>query len=155
MAGTQGRAGTETATEAAPGMLRDGAFVMPIRVYYADTDAGGIVYHAVYLEMAERCRAELLRAFGWPLVGADGTAFIARRAQIDWIAPARLDDLLLCETRVATLGGASLELRQDFTCAGLPICAITVALVHVSAALRPRRLPPELRAAFAALNTPV
>lgn len=123
-------------------------FQMPIRVYYADTDAGGIVYHSTYLDMAERCRTEYLRHLGHPLVGPDGAQFVVRRAEIDWWRPARLDDLLTCTTRVTHLGGASVTMAQRFTLDGLDLSEVVVTLVHVSAAMRPVRIPDTLRAAM-------
>lgn len=125
-------------------------FDMPIRVYYADTDAGGIVYHATYLDMAERCRTEYLRHLDHPLVGAQGEQFVVRRAEIDWWHPARLDDLLTCTTRVTHLGGASLVMEQRFTLNDVALAQIVVTLVHVSATMRPVRIPATLRAAMSA-----
>jgi acyl-CoA thioester hydrolase len=132
--------------------VTDKGFEMPIRVYYADTDAGGIVYHSVYLDMAERCRTELLRHFDWPLLGLDGQNFIVRRASIDWQAPARLDDLMICTTSVAKLGGATVSLRQVFSLEGRDLCHIALDLVYVSSEMKPIRLAPELRDKFERLE---
>ncbi len=134
------------------GSITANGFEMPIRVYYADTDAGGIVYHAQYLNMAERCRTELLRHFNWPLVGHEGQNFIVRRASIDWISPARLDDLITCTTTVMRLGGAVVSLQQDFSLGEQTLCQIALDLVYVSADMKPSRLPKDLRAKFAELE---
>ncbi len=86
-----------------------------IRVYWEDTDAGGIVYYANYLRFLERGRTEALRAAGIDqgVVRAEhGVIFVVRRAGIDWLAPARLDDLLQVETHVTGVGGASATLAQ-------------------------------------------
>ncbi len=67
----------------------------PVRVYYEDTDAGGVVYHAKYLHFMERARSEALRDLGVPhtdLIANHGLGFVVRRAEIDYAAPARLDD---------------------------------------------------------------
>lgn len=135
-----------------PGRFRGGVFEMPIRVYYADTDAGGIVYHGTYLEMGERCRSELLRALDLPLVGQEGTGFVVRRAEIDWITPARLDDLLICATEVTHLGGASLGIRHRFLREGEESARIELVLVHIAESGRPTRIPSEMRTAFARLQ---
>ncbi len=92
-------------------------FQYQLRVYYQDTDAGGIVYHANYLNFAERARAEALRAMGVPhveMVRQFGVMFVVRRIKIDYQRPARLDDELRVETQVIEVGGASATLRQEF-----------------------------------------
>jgi acyl-CoA thioester hydrolase len=88
-----------------------------VRVYYQDTDAGGIVYHANYLNFGERARAEALRAMGIPharMVEQHGVMFVVLRIGIDYQRPARLDDEIIIETRILEVGGASAKLRQYF-----------------------------------------
>jgi acyl-CoA thioester hydrolase len=88
-----------------------------LRVYYQDTDAGGIVYHANYLNFAERARSEALRAMGIAhaeMVKKHAVMFVVRRVVLDYQRPARLDDELVIETRVVQVGGASATLRQEF-----------------------------------------
>jgi acyl-CoA thioester hydrolase len=88
-----------------------------LRVYYQDTDAGGIVYHANYLNFAERGRSEALRAMGIPhadMVQRHGVMFVVRRVILDYQRPARLDDELIVETRVTEVGGATATLCQQF-----------------------------------------
>lgn len=119
-------------------------FSHQIRVYYADTDAGGIVYHARYLEFAERCRSELLRAIGEPLVTEDGRQFIVRRSQIEWHAPARLDDLLTCEATVLVAKGARVVMQQRVLRGEQILTTIDVELAYVSASHRPARLGAQL-----------
>ena len=128
--------------------MSDQGFSMPIRIYYADTDAGGIVYHSVYLNMAERCRTELLRYFGWPLIGPSGENFIVRRASLDWVAPARLDDLIICTTIAQTVKGARVNLQQNFTLDGTVVCNVSIELVYVSGKMKPVRLPIALKEKF-------
>ena len=89
-----------------------------MRVYYEDTDFSGSVYHANYLRFMERARTEMLRDRGIDqgasFVGeaAETFGFVVRAMSIEWLKPARMDDLLTVETRVARIGGATLELDQ-------------------------------------------
>lgn len=86
------------------------------RVYYAETDAGGVVYHARYLDFMERARTELLRENGFDFANTtaiDGKGFVAVDARLQYRAPARLDDELVVETWVTHLGGASIKLQQN------------------------------------------
>src|ERR1700743_2725756 len=88
----------------------------PVRVYYEDTDAGGVVYHATYLRYAERARTEALRDLGIPhaeLVERYTLMFMVRRIEVDYLRPARLDDSLTVVTEPLAVGGASMTLRQD------------------------------------------
>jgi acyl-CoA thioester hydrolase len=89
-----------------------------LRVYYEDTDAGGIVYHANYLRYAERARTEALRDLGIPhatLVERYGLMLVVRRIKVDYLRPARLDDSLLVLTEPLAVGAASVMLRQTVT----------------------------------------
>jgi acyl-CoA thioester hydrolase len=99
-----------------------------VRVYYEDTDAGGMVYHATYLRYAERARTEALRDLGIPhaeLVQRCNLMFVVRRVEVDYLNPARLDDALVVETEVMAAGGASATLRQTVRgTAG--VCALVV-----------------------------
>lgn len=91
------------------------AHVSRLRVYYEDTDAGGIVYHANYLRFFERARSDWLRALGVThdaLAARDGIAFVVRDAGIDWLRPARLDDELDVDVRVLETGRASMRVAQ-------------------------------------------
>src|SRR5205823_3489983 len=81
-----------------------------VRVYFEDTDAGGIVYHANYLRFAERARTEAMRDLGIPhaeLVAEHNLMFIVHRIKMDYLRPARLDDSIVVETEVVLVGGAS------------------------------------------------
>ena len=89
---------------------------MQIRIYYEDTDMAGIVYYANYLKFFERGRSEAVRAMGIDqnqMREGRGIVFAVRRAEIDYFAPARLDDLITLRTRVTRLGGATLEMGQE------------------------------------------
>ncbi len=85
------------------GEIREGIHYLPVRVYYSDTDAGGIVYHARYLDMAEHARTEMVRTLGGSqhnLMVETGTAFVVRSLDISYHRPARLDDELMVATTV-------------------------------------------------------
>ena len=116
-----------------------------LRVYYQDTDAGGIVYHANYLAFAERARAEALRSLGAPhaeMVQGTGRMFVVRRIILDYQAPARLDEVIRVETRIVHVGGASLRLRQHFWRDSDSLAVLEVSLGCVALAEgRPARIP--------------
>src|ERR1700732_3786879 len=93
-----------------------GIHVWPIRVYFEDTDAGGVVYHTNYLKFAERARTELMRAAGFDhteLAKDYCVLCVVRHCAMEFFAPARLDDALEVRSRVTTMGGASLKIRQE------------------------------------------
>ena len=142
------------ATEPLVGSIEGGVHLFPVRVYYEDTDAGGVVYHSNYLRFTERARTELLRHLGLQqsrLLAEDGIGFVMRRCVADFLAPARLDDLLLVASRPTGLRGASLDFRQNVTRDGLELVRLQVKLACMSISGRPARLPPSVRAAFATL----
>ncbi len=127
---------------------------LPVRVYFEDTDAGGIVYHARYLCFAERARTELLRSLNLDhgqLREQDGGVFAVRRAVVDFHRPARLDDLLVVETSVLPGRGARLNFRQEIKKDTQLLVKIDVEIAFITPDLRPRRLPARLNQAFAAL----
>ncbi len=129
------------------GEVRDGVHRFPIRVYYEDTDAGGIVYHANYLRFAERARSECLRVVGWQydrLLAETGLAWVVRRAVIDFRKPARLDDALLIETRLADMKGARMTARQTVLKDGEPLVGLDLELVLLTPSGRPGRIPASL-----------
>lgn len=131
-------------------------YVQECRVYYENTDAGGIVYHAQYLHFAERGRTELLRKIGHQsseLVQELGVMFVARHVTIDYFKPAFLDDLLEVHTSVAELKNTSFVMRQTFfrQNQGIEekIAEVMVTLVCVSADnIKPARVPDALRDGF-------
>jgi acyl-CoA thioester hydrolase len=133
-----------------------GADELDVRVYYEDTDAGGIVYHASYLRFAERGRTELLRRLGFDqqsLAREHRVMFAVARCELAFLRPARLDDLLVVRTAVAALAGARVEMAQEVERAGVTLVrlGVTLAVVHARE-LRPVRLPEPLRAAFARMQ---
>lgn len=125
--------------------------VFPVRVYYEDTDAGGVVYHANYLRFAERGRTEMLRGAGIDqieLLERDGLAFIVRRCAVDFLKPARLDDALEVHTRVLTAKGARVEAEQVVKRQGDDIARLSLEIACVDRQGRPQRLPQRLSAAI-------
>ena len=119
-----------------------------IRVYFEDTDAAGIVYYANYLKFAERARTDMLRDFGVShaeMMKRDGLVLVVRRCEIDYLKPARLDDLLTVETEAAKLGGASVDLRQRVLRDGEVLAELKVLVVCVGPDGRPARIPNYVR----------
>ena len=129
------------------------AYRLNIRVYYEDTDAGGIVYHARYLAFAERARTEALREAGVPhaeLAAGHRLSFVVRRAEIVYLRPARLDEELVVVTGPWALGRASVSVQQRFEVAGQAVAALGVKLACVRQEDgRPARIPDRWRAALA------
>jgi acyl-CoA thioester hydrolase len=126
---------------------------MPLRVYYEDTDAAGIVYYANYLKFAERGRTEMMRALGFAHSRIDaeiGTIFTVRRLSADYRGPARLDDALTVDTRVLEIGAATVLLDQQIRRDGAVLVALELLVACVGRDGRPRRVPAGLRAALAA-----
>jgi acyl-CoA thioester hydrolase len=119
------------------------------RVYYEDTDAGGIVYHARYLAFAERARTEAIRAMGMPvseLLRDYDLVFVVREARLTYRTPLRLDDILCVTTRLLRLGAASCVLGQTVTREGVVSAEIEVGLACVRASDGyPARFPPNWR----------
>lgn len=130
---------------------------LKLRVYYEDTDLAGVVYYANYLRYLERGRSEMLRALGIDqraLKDERGLVFVVRRVAIDYRAPARFDDLLEVETRLAALRGASAEMAQRVLREGAPCAEAVVTVACMDGAGRARRLPGEVRARLAAALAP-
>ena len=124
----------------------------PVRVYYEDTDFSGAVYHASYLRFMERGRTEFLRALGMDQASAfasDGLGFGVRAMAIDFLKPARMDDVLAVETRVTEVAGASLAMQQRVLRGTEVLVTATVKVAAIRAA-RAARLPANLRAKIAA-----
>ena len=125
---------------------------LKLRVYYEDTDAAGLVYHARYLAFAERARAEALREAGVPhdeLVTQFGLIFVVRRIEMDYLRPVRLDAEVVVESGPWALGGATVDVRQRFVVAGEPTGRLLVGLACVRAADgRPARIPKRWRDAL-------
>ena len=157
-----------------PKIITDGdAALRPLhqtqfRVVYADTDAGGVVYHARYLDIAERARAEMMfdLDLGAYLPNEDAhkqiienshdaesrvikpgqsNFLVVRRIDIDYLKPARLYDLVTITSYVNKLGGSSLDLRQEISANGHLLARANIILVWIDGQFRPQRLPQHLR----------
>ena len=125
--------------------------VFPVRVYYEDTDAGGIVYYVNYLKFAERARTEMLRLLGheqFDLLAEQGIGFTVRSCRADYLAPARLDDALEVRTTLIDIGGASMRLRQRIVREGALLCDLRFRLAVMNRAGRPARMPQPIRDAL-------
>lgn len=123
-------------------------FVWPVRVYYEDTDAVGVVYYANYLKFAERARTEMLRALDIEQTGAMAEAalsFVVKRCEIDYIRPARLDDALTVTLRVGKVGGASMEGEQTIRRDGETLATLALRLACIDKTGRPARMPAAVR----------
>jgi acyl-CoA thioester hydrolase len=138
------------------GRIEGGRHILPMRVYFEDTDFSGLVYHASYLRWCERGRSDFLRLLGVrhadliaPDEGAEPAAFVVRRLEIDYLRPARIDDVLEVSTETAEMSGAYLLLIQQVRRAGVVLCKLVVKVVLVSQSGKPMRLPPVVRDAFA------
>lgn len=125
---------------------------LAVRVYYEDTDAGGIVYHARYLAFAERARTEALRAMGVShseLADDFGLIFVVRRAEMDYLRPARLDDVIEVVTGPWETTAAAVWVRQGFSAAGRDLGALRIRLACVRLDDgRPARIPDRWREAL-------
>lgn len=125
-------------------------FNWQVRVYYEDTDAGGIVFYANYLKFFERARTEWLRALGvqqQALLEADGTAFVVKNVTLDYHGAARLDDELVIRTSVEKLGRASVQFVQQAWRGDLLLNTANVKVGCVdTTTMRPRPLPEHVAA---------
>jgi acyl-CoA thioester hydrolase len=122
-----------------------------IRVYFEDTDAAGIVYYANYLKFAERARTDMLRDRGIShadMMTRDGLVLVVRRCSIDYLKPARLDDVLTIETDVAKQGGASVDLVQRVLRGAELLVELKVLVVCIDRNGRPHRIPEYVRRVF-------
>lgn len=133
--------------------ILDGPFthILTTRVYYEDTDAGGIVYHANYLRFAERGRTEALRTGGYDhhsVLKEFNILLPVRHLEIDYKAPARLDDVLHIETKVSAIGNTSLTMKQVISKENKELATLKVVIVAMTPAGRAVRFPPQLRQIF-------
>jgi acyl-CoA thioester hydrolase len=138
------------------GVLSEAGHRLAQRVYYEDTDFSGVVYHARYLHFLERGRTDYLRLLGVEqgslVLGEDreGLVFVVHRMEIDFKAPARMDDILTIATATEKAGGAKMILSQEIYRGEQLLIAARVIIAVINAAGRPRRLPEGLAARFLA-----
>lgn len=137
------------------GRIVGGVHYLPLRIYYADTDISGAVYHANYLSYCERARSDCLRLLGvqqgetnWGSTGGQ-MGFVVRRALCDYYRPAQMDDLLTIETRFKSMTGARVEISQRIVRGGELLFGLEVLVAVVDGRGVPKRLPESLRQAMA------
>ena len=139
------------------GRIADGVHVLPLRVYYEDTDAAGIVYYANWLRFLERGRTELLRVLGQEhsvLKQERGLNWVVRRCAIDYLKPARLDETIEVRTRCGELRGASLDMIQEATRGADVLVRAELMVACMGEGGRPVRLPPQVREALGKVASP-
>ena len=136
------------------GRFEGAEYVYPLRVYYEDTDASGIVYYANYLRFAERARTEMMRGAGIShvtLMADHDAAFVVSRCVVDYRQPARLDDEIEVRTSIGTVAGAHIEAEQRVVRQGALLASIGLKLGCIGRNGRAVRLPAPLRQALSAL----
>ena len=129
--------------------------MLPVRVYFEDTDFSGLVYHASYLRWCERGRSDFLRLMGndhQALIAGgaarEPAAFVVRRMRLEYLRPARIDEVLEVTTRVKELTAATLTLDQRVSRSGTDLFTAEVMVVLISASGKPLRLTAALREAL-------
>lgn len=125
--------------------------IWPVRIYYEDTDAGGVVFYANYLKYAERARTELLREKGFEssrMLEDHGLFIVVRHVEADYRKPAVLDDGIHIHTSLAGMRNTSFQLRQDALREGTLLCGMLVRMVCVNRTMTPVRIPPVLKQAL-------
>ncbi len=132
-----------------PGRFEGKVHILPIRIYYEDTDLSSVVYHANYLRFMERGRSEFFRAIGISKVAhldeAEPTAWALRKVEIEYFRPARVDDLIEVRTKATTLTGARLSAEQSVFCAGTMLTHGFVEACMMTLGGKPRRIPQDIR----------
>ena len=135
-----------------PGAQAPATFSLPVRVYYQDTDAGGVVFHGRYLNFFERARTEWLRQLGFDvrqLAEDEGVLFIVRELRVSYLRPAQVDDMLTVTATVENLGRAQFTLDQRVLRGADLLVQGSVNLACVSAqGLKPARVPPRVYGAL-------
>ncbi|MFT4717270.1 MAG: acyl-CoA thioester hydrolase [Paracoccaceae bacterium] len=126
------------------------------RIYYEDTDMAGIVYYANYLRYIERARSEQIRELGVDqkvLKDENGIVLVVRRIEADYLASARLDDVLTVETTLTQVSGVRIKYQQDVFCGDKKLFAAKLEVVSMTVGGRPTRLPADIRRKYAEINT--
>ena len=137
------------------GRLVEGGHVLPVRIYYEDTDFSGFVYHASYLRFMERGRSDYLRLLGVEqgalfaeaAAEAPGFAFVVRSMTIDFLKPAKIDDMVEVRTAPKEVAGASITLHQRVSRGGETLVEAEVKVAFVAGG-KPQRIPAALREAM-------
>ena len=123
-------------------------FIWPVRVYYEDTDAGGVVFYANYLKFFERARTEMLRAMGYEqdqLIVNEGIIFVVRSVQVDYLSPARFNEQIQVSAEVTLAKKASLTFEQLITRGDDVLCKSIIRIACLDAkTMRPKAIPENL-----------
>ena len=123
-------------------------FIWPVRVYYEDTDAGGVVFYANYLRFFERARTEMLRTIGYEqdeLIANEGMIFAVRSVQVDYLRPARFNELLQVSAEVVHAKKVSLTFEQQITRGNDVLCKSIIRIACLDANnMRPKIIPENL-----------
>ncbi|MBU6140256.1 MAG: tol-pal system-associated acyl-CoA thioesterase [Proteobacteria bacterium] len=122
------------------------------RIYYEDTDAGGVVYYANYLKFFERARTDFLRALGISqsdLVNKENLVFVVRKCAIEYVSPAKLDDVLEVSVAIKNISAASILMQQEATKSGVTSSRLEVEIVCVDrVSFKPKKIPQEIKLLF-------
>ncbi len=137
------------------GQIVDGSHRLPIRIYYEDTDFSGVVYHASYLRFMERGRSDFIRLLGiqqgtlfeQTATEQPGFAFVVRSMKLDFLRPARIDEVIEVVTKPGEIGGASILLQQTVMRGGEVLVDAQVRIAFVCGG-KPQRIPAGLRRAM-------
>ena len=134
--------------EPTAGVIQDGEHLLPVRVYYEDTDFTGVVYHANYLRYFERGRSDFLRLAGISHTElrdrAEPLAFVVRRMEVEFVRPARVDDALVVHTAYDRLKGPRVFVRQRIERSGEEVARAMVEVVCIRLDGRPVKPPPDI-----------
>lgn len=123
----------------------------PIRVYYDDTDAGGVVYHANYFKFTERARTEYLRSMGFEntkIRDQHGIIIVVKTLEAEYHSPSRLDDFLTIQTRILSVKNTSFVMEQKAIRDGICIFNMNVVCVCINGEGRPSKIPDDVKEAF-------
>ncbi len=132
------------------GYIQNGSHYLPLRIYWEDTDGGGIVYHANYLKFMERGRSDFLRLLGihqLQFLQATGVSIVVGRMQLAFKRSAQLDDLIHVQTCLLTMGGATIVLKQTVWRDNVLLLEAEVTVASIKEG-KPVRIPDVLRNAF-------
>ncbi len=122
-------------------------FIYKTRVYWDDTDAGGVVYHTNYLKWAEHARSDMLRQIGFSqtqLLQELNIAFVVKQLTLDYFVPALLDDLICIYSKPKTINGAKIIMQQNITRDGIKLATLNLTLACVSTTKKATRIPSKI-----------
>ena len=133
----------------AAGRFEGKTHILPVRMYYADTDLSGVVYHANYLAYMERGRSEFFRHAGIvrlaQLEEPEPTAWTLRKVELEYLRPARVDDLIEVHTKLSHLSGARMNASQDIYLNGDILTRGKIEACIITLSGKPRRIPQDMR----------